>query len=66
MQKIEDKRFLHLNFFMRALQPSNPPYLKPSGNDPSGDRRDKQSEKKNRHIMQGQLTSRRLVMKVLS
>jgi hypothetical protein len=25
VQKIEDKRFLDLNFFMRALQPSNPP-----------------------------------------
>jgi hypothetical protein len=31
MQKIENKRFLDLNFFMGALQPSDPPNLKPSG-----------------------------------
>src|SRR6266542_1700781 len=67
MQKIENKRFLNLNFLMRALQPSNPSYLKPGCNNPSGDRRDKQSQKKSRpHHARASLLRRRLVMKVLS
>jgi hypothetical protein len=67
VQKIENKCFLDLNFFMRAFQLSNPPYLKPSGNNPSGDRREKQSEKKSRpHHARASLLQRRLVMKVLS
>src|ERR1044072_929884 len=67
VQKIEDECLLDLNFFMRTLQTSNTPYLKPRGKNPSGYRRYKEPEKKIRpHHVRASLLRRRLVMKVLS
>src|SRR5262249_3357230 len=67
VQKIENKRFFDLNFFMRPFQTSNAPYLETSSHNPSSDGRNKQSEKKSRpHHARASLLRRRLVMKVLS
>ena len=66
VQEIEDECFLDLNFLFRAFQDSNPLGLPQRGEDPPGDRREQQSEEKNRpHVGRASLLRRRLVMKVL-
>ncbi len=44
VQKIEDERFLDLNFFFRAFQCPNPPGLPLRGINPPRDRREQQSK----------------------
>src|SRR4029453_17838552 len=66
VQKIKNQSFFDLNFLMRAFQPSNSTRLVVSRKNPSGHRRQKQSEEKSRpHDGRASLLRRRLVMKVL-
>ena len=66
VQEIENERFLDLDLLVRTFQLANPPCLEAGGNNPSGNRRDKQSEEKSRpHRARASLLRRRLVMKVL-
>ena len=48
MQEIENQRFLDLDLLVRTFQSANPPCLEAGGDNPSGNRRDKQSEEKSR------------------
>ena len=48
VQEIENERFFDLNFFMGAFQTSNSPRLVVGGENPTGHRRNKQSEEKSR------------------
>ena len=53
VQEIENERFFDLDLLMRTLEPANPPCLEVGGNNPPGNRRDKQSEEKSRPHDQG-------------
>src|SRR5436190_22652258 len=66
VQEINNQAFFDLNFLVGAFQPSNSQGLVVCGDNPPGDRRQKQSEEKSRpHDGRASLLRGRLVMKVL-
>ena len=66
VQEIENETLLDLDLLVRPLQPANPLRQEIAGNNPSGQTRDKQSEKKSRpHCRRASLLRGRLAMKVL-
>src|SRR5205814_6307439 len=66
VEKIEDERFLDLNFFLRAFELANANALPPPGEGPGRERRDEQAEENDwPHAPRKGSVRRRLVVQVL-
>lgn len=66
VEKIEDKRFLDLDLFLRTLERANFPCLPNGSESPTADRDDQQREKNSRpHGIKANLLRRRFAVKVL-
>src|SRR5205814_8759120 len=66
VEKIEDERFLDLNFFLRAFELANANALPPPGEGPGRERRDEQAEENDwPHAPRRKSVRRRLVVEVL-